>query len=217
MDLLLLVHTPSMKPKNLSFIYDLFMVIVIFLSLMPLLVDMSERPIWVGLDQAVLFIFGLDYLLQAHWNYRYCLSAMGVIDFLSILPGLPWVRVLKLVRLLRAARALKLLRFWEDSLLIRALQKQKTALLLVWSLAVCYVFAISVVMYTVEPSLFKNFPEALYFAVITLTSVGFGDIVPVTLLGRTVTMVSIFVGTALVALPSGIIAAGYMSELGRRG
>ena len=210
----LLVHTYAMKEKNLSFIYDLFMVVVIFLSLLPMLVPLNI-PLLMGLDQAVLFIFGLDYLLQAHWNYKYCVSLLGIIDFLSLLPGLPWIRVLKLARLFRAVRAFKLLRFWQDSLIFHVLKKQKTALLLVWSLAVCYIFVIAVVRYYVEQNIFSNFFEALYFSVITLTSVGYGDIVPQTLLGQGITMLSIFVGTALIALPSGIIAAGYMAELGR--
>lgn len=205
-----------MMIKNTSLIYDLFMVVVIFLSLLPLLIpDSTTVPLLIGLDQAVLFIFGLDYLIQARWDYKYCVSVVGIIDFLSLLPAWSWVRVLKLARLWRAVRVLKLFRFWQDTLLIRVFKKQKTALLLIWSLAVCYVFAIAMVMYSVEQSTFDGFVEALYFSVMTLTSVGYGDVVPVTLLGRMVTMLSIFVGTALIALPAGIVAAGYMAELGR--
>lgn len=199
--------------KNLfPFIYDLFMMIVIFLSFIPLLIPF-DHPLITGFDQAVLFVFGLDYLIQAYWNYRYCLSLMGIIDFLSIIPAFPWFRILKLARVLRTIRAFKLFRFWQNSLVFHVLKKQKTALLLVWSLAVCYIFVVAVVMYNVEPGMFEDFFEAVYFSIITLASVGYGDVVPVTLAGRLITMLSIFVGSALIALPTGIIAAGYMAEL----
>lgn len=203
-----------MKQKYFSMFYDLFMIFVIFLSLLPLIVP-YETPIFQGLDQAVVFVFGLDYLMQAWWNYRYCLSPIGVVDFLSIIPALPWIRVLKLARFIRAVRALKLFRFWRDTLLFRVIQKQKTALLLVWSMAVCYVFMIAVLMYCAERSAFTDFFEALYYSVMTLTSVGYGDVVPETRIGRLIIILSIWVGTALIALPSGIIAAGYVTELGK--
>jgi len=195
-------------------LYDLFMVFVITLSLLPLIIK-EDYTFLYGLDSAVIFIFGLDYLLQTYWNYRYCTTLIGIIDFLSLIPFLPWARFFKLLRLCYIFRALKLFRFCQNSLLFRVLKKQKTALLLIWSIAVCYLFFIAVCIFVAEPQTFENFFEALYWAVTTVTSVGYGDIVPVTYLGRVITMISVFLGTAFISIPSGIIAAGYMDELNK--
>jgi voltage-gated potassium channel len=68
-------------------------------------------------------------------------------------------------------------------------------------------------MFSVEPDSFRNFFDAIYWAVVTLTTVGYGDIYPTSDTGRIVSMLSSFVGIAIVALPTGIITAGYMKEL----
>lgn len=190
------------------------MLTVIFASLLPLIIK-ANIPLLYRLDKLTLMIFCVDYLIQTARNYHYCGTLLGIIDFLSLMPALPWFRVLKLVRVSKTIRAFKLLRFWEDSLLYRVLKKQKTALLLVWSLAVVYVFVIALVMFNAEPDIFENFLAAVYWSCMTLTTVGYGDIVPITVIGRVITMISSFIGMALVALPSGIIAAGYMAELGK--
>lgn len=70
-------------------------------------------------------------------------------------------------------------------------------------------------MLNVEPNTFNNFFDAIYWAVVSLTTMGYGDIYPVTVTGRIVTIFSAFIGIAIVALPSGIITAGYMNELSR--
>ena len=72
----------------------------------------------------------------------------------------------------------------------------------------------SLVIFNVEPDSFHTFFDAIYWATISLTTVGYGDIYPITTLGRMITMVSSFMGIAIVALPAGIITAGYMKEIG---
>jgi voltage-gated potassium channel len=68
-------------------------------------------------------------------------------------------------------------------------------------------------MFQVEPDSFGSFFDAIYWAVVTLTTVGYGDIYPISDMGRVVSMLSSFMGMAVVALPTGIISAGYMNEL----
>ena len=68
-------------------------------------------------------------------------------------------------------------------------------------------------VFNVEPESFDNFFEAIYWATVSLTTVGYGDIYPVTSVGRVITMISSVFGIAVVALPAGIITAGYMKEL----
>ena len=73
----------------------------------------------------------------------------------------------------------------------------------------------ALIMFQVEPDSFDTFFDAIYWAVVTLTTVGYGDIYPTSEIGRIVSMMSSFMGIAIVALPTGIITAGYMRELSR--
>ena len=73
----------------------------------------------------------------------------------------------------------------------------------------------ALIMFQVEPDSFESFFDAIYWAVVTLTTVGYGDIYPVSDVGRIVSMLSSFMGIAIVALPTGVITAGYMSELNK--
>jgi len=82
----------------------------------------------------------------------------------------------------------------------------------VLAFAVTYIIISSLVIFHIEPG-FKDFFEALYWATVSLTTVGYGDIVPTTTYGRIVTMVSSIIGIAVIALPSGIVTAGYMKAL----
>lgn len=80
-------------------------------------------------------------------------------------------------------------------------------------LAVGYVLTAALLIFNLEPQTFDTFFDAVYWAVISLTTMGYGDIYPVTTVGRIITILSAFVGVAIVALPAGIITAGYMEEL----
>ncbi|MBR5437870.1 MAG: two pore domain potassium channel family protein, partial [Clostridia bacterium] len=81
------------------------------------------------------------------------------------------------------------------------------------TMAVAYVLVSALVIYNVEPETFETFFDAVYWATISLTTVGYGDLYPVTTIGRIITMVSSAFGIAIIALPSGIITAGYLEEI----
>ena len=98
-------------------------------------------------------------------------------------------------------------------MLTNVLKKQRRALGCVCVLALAYVLISALLVFNVEPETFSDYFEAVYWATVSLTTMGYGDIYPVTAIGRIVTMASSFIGIAIVALPSGIITAGYMSEL----
>ena len=83
----------------------------------------------------------------------------------------------------------------------------------VLSLAIAYVVISALLIFNVEPDSFNTFFDAIYWATVSLTTMGYGDIYPVTTIGRVVTIFSSVLGIAIVALPAGIITAGYMSEL----
>ncbi len=204
-------------------IYDTFMVSVILLSLLPLVLK-DTTPFLAWLDWAVVAVFILDYLLRFFSTFRYPFTFMGIIDLLSILPSLLLLSAdeLKLFRLLRFLRAMeifrvfKLLRYSQNgATLIRVIKKQKTALLLFLSLAVSYIFLCALLLFNIEPGTFDDFFEAVYWAAMSLTTVGYGDICPVTAAGRAITMLSSLMGIAVISLPAGILAAGYITEVTR--
>ena len=215
--------------------YDLFMIVVIVLSMVPL-VFKQTTPLLTGLDRATVAVFMVDYLLRwstADYKFqkpgllsflRYPFSLMALIDLLSILPyltvlnaGFKVLRLLRLMRALRVFRVLRVVRYSKSLKIIgNVLKGSRESLLAVGSLAVAYILISALVIFNAEPDSFDDFFEAIYWATVLLTTVGYGDIYPVTTAGRLVAMASSIFGIAIVALPAGIITAGYMKELEKK-
>ena len=222
---------PSKSTSLFSRLYDSIMIIVIIASLIPLAFR-QESSIFVIIDRIAVSIFILDYILRlaaADFKYnkrkpssflRYPFSFLAMIDLLSILPSIALLnnsfrllRVFRLIRAFRVFRVFKVLRYSKSFVMIvNVFRKQKAALLAVISLAVAYILISALVIYNVEPDSFDTFFTAVYWATVSLTTVGYGDIYPITDVGRIITMVSSIFGIAIIALPSGIITAGYLKE-----
>ena len=98
-------------------------------------------------------------------------------------------------------------------IILDVLKKAKRSLTAVCILAGGYILIAALVIFNLEPDTFKNFFEAIYWATVSLTTVGYGDIYPTSPVGRVFTMISSLLGIAIVALPAGIITAGYMKEV----
>ena len=213
---------------RLSRVYDLGMIAVILVGMIPLMVK-GTTPALAAVDYLVTGIFILDYLCRlvtADFKLKrgaasfllYPLTLMALIDLMAILPTfLPLAsgfRMLKVLRLFRALRVLKIFRYSKHIVILgRVIRKQAQPLSAVCVLAVGYVLLCALVIFNVEPDTFDNYFEAVYWATISLTTMGYGDIYPTSAIGRMVTMISSFIGIAIVALPSGIITAGYMTEI----
>ena len=97
---------------------------------------------------------------------------------------------------------------------MEVMKNSKEALLAVCALAIGYIMISALIIFNVEGDTFNTFFDAIYWATVSLTTVGYGDIYPVSTAGRVITMISSMFGIAIVALPAGIIAAGYMEALG---
>ena len=183
-------------------------------------------------DKATVVIFIVDYIIRLITADKqlnkgiasfviYPFTPMAIIDLLSILPsitilasGFKLLRMLRLFRTFRVFKAFKMFRYSKSlNIIIEVVKKQKSALFAVGGFALGYIVIAALVVFNVEPETFKNFSEALYWATVSLTTVGFGDIYPVSSAGRFVTMISSLCGIAIVAMPSGILAAGYMDAL----
>lgn len=217
-----------------SRIYDFFMMIVIVASLVPLLFK-ETHVVFKIIDYVTVSVFILEYFLRLitadlklkkSWLsfFIYPITPMAIIDLLSILPSFLTVfnnglKLLKIVRLLRTLKVLRAFKFFRYSksfdIIVSVLKKQKRVLGAVATMAVAYVLISALLVYNVEPESFADFFEAIYWATVSLTTVGYGDIYPVTTVGRIVTMISSVFGIAIIALPSGVITAGYLSEVNK--
>ena len=215
-----------------SLIYDLVIIAAVLLSIFPLALK-EEPEIFVTLDKVCAGVFIVDYLLRlstADYKYgrhrlssflRYPFSPWAIVDMLSILPSFSFISrafsMARAFRLLRAFRIFKVFRYSTTMRMLTAVfRESRRALTAVFSLAVGYILLSALAIYSVEGDTFDNFFEAVYWATVSLTTMGYGDIYPVTILGRVVTMLSSLVGIAIVALPSGIITAGYIKEVNKR-
>lgn len=214
-----------------SSIYDVVMLICIIASMVPLAVK-SNAIVFNVIDKVTVAVFIIDYILRfltakqklkkgIKSYFLYPVQPMAIIDLLSILPSLipinasfKVLRLFRLVRTFKVFRSFKLFRYSKNiDRLINVLKKQSKSLAAVLSMAIFYVLFTALIMFNIEPDTFNNFFDAIYWAAISLTSVGYGDITPVSNVGRLFTMLSAFVGVAIIALPSGIITAGYLDVL----
>ena len=215
------VIEPSGEGDRASRAYDIVMIAAIVISLVPL--AFKETNLLFDVVDYVLRLCTADLKLGRGRSsfLRYPFTPMAIIDLISLLPflslvwdGLKVLRVFRLVRALRVLRVLKAFRYSRSmAIVLNVVKNQKEPLLAVCALAFAYVLVSALVVFNVEPETFESFFEAIYWAMVSLTTVGYGDIYPVTTAGRVVTMLSSFVGIAIIALPSGIITAGYMDEI----
>ena len=225
-----------------SRIYDWVMLFAIVIGILPLIFREYHMIFWYfDLISGVCFL--LDYLLRwmtadlssKHHRHRivafltYPFRPMAIIDLLSILPTFNLIsntfKIARVSRLLRLLRVIKVVRYYEPLLIILSvIQRQGRSLWTVFSLAIFYIFITALIMFNAEEEinpetgryLFDSFFDAFYWAACTLTTVGYGDLYPVSHVGRVISIISSMVGIAIIALPSGIVTAGYIDELRNR-
>lgn len=214
---------------TISKIYDYFIITTIVISILPLCFTTQNQTL-VLIDKITAGIFIIDYILRimtadfsskrkCAWSFLlYPFRPMAIIDLLSILPSVTNLnyafRVFRVLRLLKALRVFKFFRYSKNIRIItNVLVKKKDALLTVGMMALSYIFVTALIIFQVEPTTFDNFFQAIYWATVSLTTVGYGDIYPTSVIGQVISMVSSFLGIAIVALPSGIIISGYQDEV----
>ncbi len=212
-----------------SVIYKYLMTIFIVASILPLTIK-EKTPEMGYLEIICLIVFIIDYILRwitADYKFnnkswtafvKYPLRLISFVDLLSIFallcstlelfPNLKITQVLIVFRLIRIFRYSKSVKT-----ILNILDKSKKPLIAVGSLAVGYIVISAIIMFNVEPDSFETFIDAVYWATISLTTVGYGDIHPITLSGRIVAMLSSFLGIAIVALPAGIVTAEYLNTI----
>lgn len=213
--------------------FDVALLIAILVSVVAVMLEsvegtpsdpslVEEFKTWfVVLEWTLTILFTIEYILRIlsiGKPWKYVFSFYGMIDLLSILPsflglfvtGAGSLRVIRMIRLLRIFRVLKLAQFvGEGNLLIRALRDSRAKITVFMVGVLSLVTILGTMMYLIEDpeSGFTSIPRSIYWAIVTMTTVGYGDIAPQTVLGQTLASIVMILGYAIIAVPTGIVSA----------
>jgi voltage-gated potassium channel len=213
--------------------FDLALLVLILISIASVLLESiagvraTYGSLLRGVEWGITGLFTLEYLLRlicVGRPLRYAVSFFGLVDLTAILPtylslfigGAQTLIVIRALRLLRVFRILKLAQFvGEASLLARALKASRRKILVFLGAVSTLVLIIGALMYLIEGegNGFTSIPQSIYWAVVTLTTVGYGDVAPQTVLGKFLASLVMIIGYAIIAVPTGIVTV----ELGRAG
>lgn len=216
--------------------FDIALIIFILASVLVIMLDsvteinLRYRSQLLAAEWLFTALFTVEYIIRVlivRRPVKYITSFYGLIDLLSVLPsylslllpGSHYLQIIRILRVLRVFRILKLVRFINQSnMLLNALlaSRQKIAVFLFTITTILVVFGS--IMYLIEgpENGFSNIPVSIYWAVVTLTTVGFGDITPKTELGRAVSALVMILGYAILAVPTGIFTAELSQEMRRQ-
>ena len=207
-----------------------FDVVLLWLILISIIIVMLESVPELGAKYAKLFffvewvltiLFTIEYLLRiyiSHKPLKYIFSFWGLIDFLSILPtwlslvytGYHYFIIVRIFRLLRIFRVLKLVRFNNEAqVLIKALRASIYKISIFFLVVLSIVTFLGTLMYVVEGGEdgFSSIPQSIYWAIVTVTTVGYGDLVPHTVIGKFISSFAMIIGYAIIAVPTGIVTS----------
>ena len=216
--------------------FDLLLILTILASVAVIMLDSDP---WLHIDHAkalyriewgFTLLFTAEYVLRlmvVRRPLRYALSLWGVIDLLSILPtylsfllpGTQALLVVRILRVLRVFRILKLTRYVEEgSELTGALWRSRRKIFLFVSVLLTIALIFGALMYVIEgPEYgFTTIPTGMYWAIVTMATVGFGDLAPQTGMGRLITSTLILIGYSIIAVPTGIYTAELATSMRRR-
>ncbi|MBQ0049588.1 MAG: ion transporter [Bacteroidales bacterium] len=186
------------------------------------------KTVFKVMEYVFTFFFTLEYLCRlwcARKPLRYALSVFGIIDLLSTLPlYLGWIfgsarylMVIRTFRLIRVFRVFKLFSFLEEGdKLIQSLILSFRKILVFFLFVVLMTVTLGALMYMVEGdvpgSQFRDVPTSIYWAIVTMTTVGYGDIAPVTGFGRILSAIVMLLGYTIMAVPTGIVSAQFIHD-----
>jgi voltage-gated potassium channel len=207
--------------------FDIFLLIAILISVIAVMLD-SDKEIHKQYGRLLLIaewfftiIFTIEYILRIYCTTnkkKYTLSFMGIIDLLSIIPTyliifyapIGYLIDIRVLRLIRIFRIFKLSPYLRSGHTMQIALRSSRPKIIVFIVSVSLVVIIlGTLMYIVEGQQngFDNIPKSIYWAVVTLTTVGYGDVVPITTLGKTVAVFIMLLGYAIIAVPTGIVSS----------
>jgi len=208
--------------------FDVILLVSILLSVLVVFLESvssyrEQYGAWFyALEWFFTILFTLEYVIRI-WAvdkpYKYATSFFGVIDLASVIPtylsffvgGLQGLLVIRVLRLLRVFRIFKLGHFMnQGKFIIDALRQSRTKILLFLYFVLMVVIIVGTLLYLVEAdqdSGFTSIPRSIYWAIVTLTTVGYGDIAPQTELGQILAAIAMLMGYAIIAVPTGIVSS----------
>ena len=202
--------------------FDLILIWLIVLSVVVvMLMSIPGSAEWFrAFEWGFTVLFTLEYALRIwsvprRWNYVF--SFWGFIDLLSIMPSYltllypdaHFLLVIRVIRILRIFNILKLTRFMAEARSIyRAMVASRYKIMVFISVVIVSIIVLGTLMYLIEGSEsgFTSIPQSIYWTVVTLTTVGYGDIVPTTILGKFLATLMMLLGYALIAVPTGLVS-----------
>ncbi len=208
-------------------LFDVWLLVAILLSIVLVMLE-SVREIneqygeWLRYGEWFFtLLFTLEYiarLLTVRSPWRYAVSPLGIIDLLSILPtymslffaGTQYFMVIRVLRLLRVFRILKLAHYVHEARVLgTALQASREKIIVFLMAVLSLVIILGTIMYWVEgpENGFTSIPRSIYWAIVTLTTVGYGDIAPATPLGQFISSLVMILGYGILAVPTGIVTS----------
>ena len=213
--------------------FDVWLLVIIGLNLVIIMLDSFEavhsnfRWVLKGLEWLFTIAFTLEYYMRIYClqkPWKYVLSFYGIIDFLSIfpaylsllIPATQTLTVLRVLRTLRIFRIFNMKRFLHESFhLLNALRRSATKIIIFMLFVFIVAIILGSVVYMFEngknPEM-KSIPTAIYWAVVTITTVGYGDISPVTPIGQFISTLVMLLGYSIIAVPTGIVVGETMHE-----
>lgn len=236
---------PSLNKKDPNYYFDIFIMSLIVFNVLMLIIA-SEKSIgakysafFYYVEVFSVIVFTIEYLIRV-WacvenskyehpisgRIKFMFSPMAIVDLLAILPFyLPLIgidlRFIRLLRLFRVFRLFKMARYMSAIFVIKNVFKEKKEELVVTLFFIIIVLVtVSTLMFYIErdaqPEAFASIPRAIWWGVVTLTTVGYGDVYPVTAMGKVLGGIITILGVGLIALPSGILASGYTEQIQKR-
>jgi len=226
-----LYHIVFGTESTAGWTFDLALIVVILISVLVVMLDSIEEVharhgvLLSRIEWGFTVLFTAEYLLRiwiAENRGAYLRSVYGIIDLLSIMPTylallVPQAAPLLVIRLIRVLRIFRVLRLFaylrEANELAGALRRSSRQIFVFFSMVVTLMVVFGCIMYVIEgpQNGFSNIPLSVYWAIVTVTTVGYGDVVPVTPTGRAVSAMAMLLGYAIIAVPTGI----YTSNLVR--
>ena len=220
--------TPMGKLFDVVLLWTIvFSILLVFIESMQGVHIIAKR-VFTILEYVFTFFFTLEYLCRLYCSptpKKYALSFFGIIDLLSTLPlYIGWIfgpvrylMVVRTFRLIRVFRVFKLFSFLEEGdLLMRSLMLSSRKILVFFLFVVIMVISLGTIMYMVEGNVentqFKDIPTSIYWAVVTMTTVGYGDIAPITPVGRFLSAIVMMLGYTIMAVPTGIVSAQFIYD-----
>ena len=209
-------------------IFDIFLLIFIAISLIVITLESvssinKQYNFYFGIiDWILTIIFTIEYLLRIYSiqkPQKYIFSFYGIIDFLSIapiflsllFPGIHFLAVIRTLRLLRVFRVLKMFHFMNEGyVIIHSLRLSQRKIFVFLFFIIILVTIMGALMYVVEGPFnekFSSIPDSIYWSIVTVTTVGYGDISPVTPLGKFLASLLMIIGYAILAVPTGIVTS----------